>query len=400
MDIGSHFLPENRRRLVLRRGRERLGSSRHPWIFSGAIEGEEGPEDAAIADLVDRHGRRLASGFHSRHSQIRLRVVAGEDEDLTPDLIRARIATAVRRRDALLSDSTDALRLVHSEGDDLSGLVVDRYGDTLVVEITSAGLDALRELAVEALEQSFPLEGIVFHNDLAARRLEKLPLEESVTGDPSRELTVMENGLRFVVRPGAGQKTGFFLDQRENRALARTISRDRRVLNLFSYSGGFGVNAAAGGASVVEEVDVSAPAIEAAGENHRINPSGADVRLVVADAFSWTRERLSGGERYDLVVSDPPAFAKTRGDVDRAARGYKDINLQAMKLLEPGGELLTFSCSGHISLDLFQKIVYSAALDSGRRASFVRRLGAGADHPVSLFAPEGEYLKGLWVRVE
>jgi 23S rRNA (cytosine1962-C5)-methyltransferase len=210
----------------------------------------------------------------------------------------------------------------------------------------------------------------------------------------SPPLHFLESGLTFRVDPGEGQKTGFFLDQRDNRRLARTLASQKRVLNLFSYSGAFGVYAAAGGATSVTNVDVSARAIEIARENHALNGSSAE--FVVADAFQYVRQHR---ERFDFIVCDPPAFAKSRGDVDRAARGYKDVNLHALKLVEPGGLLMTFSCSGHMSLDLFQKVIFAAALDAGRRVSFVRRLGAGADHPVSLYCPEGEYLKGFLLEV-
>ena len=218
--------------------------------------------------------------------------------------------------------------------------------------------------------------------------------EGRVRGDATA--IILENDLRFHVDVPAGQKTGFFLDQRDNRALARANAAGRRVLNLFSYSGAFGVYAAAGGAAFVENVDVSAPAIEAARRNHDLNAFKNDVRFTVADVFSYVRQTR---ERFGLVVCDPPAFAKSRGEVERAARGYKDVNLFAMKLVETGGLMMTFSCSGHMSLDLFQKVIFAAAHDAGRRISFIKRLTAGEDHPVSLFCPEGEYLKGFLLEV-
>jgi 23S rRNA (cytosine1962-C5)-methyltransferase len=282
------------------------------------------------------------------------------------------------------------MRLVHSEGDELSGLIVDRYDDLYVVEIANYGLEQIKSVVVDALQAP----RIYFRNDIPARKLEHLPLTSEGSEQPAY---IRENGLRFLVEPVAGQKTGFFLDQRENRQLARTLSDGRRVLNLFSYTGGFGVYAAAGGAREVENVDVSEAAIALARTNYELNE--LEGNFTVGDAFSVVRQRASANERYDLVVCDPPAFAKSRGEVERAARGYKDINLYAMKLVAPGGLLMTFSCSGHMDLDLFQKVIFSAALDAGRRASFVRRLGAAPDHPVSLFAPEGEYLKGFLIEV-
>ncbi|HUR82943.1 MAG TPA: class I SAM-dependent methyltransferase [Thermoanaerobaculia bacterium] len=227
-----------------------------------------------------------------------------------------------------------------------------------------------------------------------SRRVVKSPsrisrrLEDSAT-------EILESGLRFKVNPAEGQKTGFFLDQRENRRLARTLAGGRRVLNLFSYSGAFGVYAGAGGASSVTNVDVSAAAIAAARENSALN--GVEAEHIVADAFQFVRQKHGP---FDLLICDPPAFAKSRNEVDRAARGYKDINLYAMRMVAPGDTMLTFSCSGHMSLDLFQKVIFAAALDSGRRVSFARRLTAGPDHPVSLYCPEGEYLKGFALRIE
>lgn len=390
MKAAEQFAPERRRQLVIRRGRERVVANRHPWIFAGAIEKESGPEDAAIADLVDPRGARIASGFYSRHSQIRLRALAFEDEELTPELIEARIARALRRRSSILDGGTDAVRLIHSEGDDLSGIVADRYADVVVLEIANRGADHLRDFVVDVLRRELGPRSIHCSNDLPARVIERLPTGDETIGDPDPSATITESGLRFRVDPRAGQKTGFFLDQRDNRRLARELAAGRSVLNLFSYSGAFGVYAAAGGAAEVTNVDVSAPALELAAQNHALN--GSSAQGVVADAFQFVRREP---RRFGLVVCDPPAFARSRGEVDRAARGYKDVNLHAMRMVEPGGLMMTFSCSGHVSLDLFQKIIFAAAIDSGRRVSFLRRLGAGADHPVSLYCPEGEYLKGF-----
>jgi len=390
------FDPRRRRRLVLKRGRERAVANRHPWIFGGAIAEESGPDDAALADLVDGGGAHLASGLHSLHSQIRMRALTFGAEALTPELLRARIAAAIARRRALFDEATNAARVVHAEGDELSGLVVDRYDDLVVVEIANEGLERLKPLVVAALQEELTPRLIYFKNDIAARKLEHLSLEPQTIGDGEAATTILENGLRFNVDVPAGQKTGFFLDQRDNRALARANARGRRVLNLFSYSGAFGVYAAAGGATFVENVDVSAPAVESARKNHDLNAFKNDVRFTVADVFSYVRQTK---ERFGLVVCDPPAFAKSRGEVERAARGYKDVNLFALKLVEPGGLMMTFSCSGHMSLDLFQKVIFSAAHDAGRRVSFIKRLTAGEDHPVSLFCPEGEYLKGFLLEV-
>jgi 23S rRNA (cytosine1962-C5)-methyltransferase len=381
----DHFASANRRQLTLKPGKERVVAKRHPWIFAGAIAKESGNPDAAIADLVDSTGAVLASGFYSRHSQIRLRALTFREE-LTEETIRARMASAIARR-----GDAKAARLVNSEGDDLSGLVVDRYDDLHVVEIANRGVELLKPIITDALKAT----RIYFKNDIPARKIEQLPMEDELIGEGEPTTEITENGLRFIIEPAEGQKTGFFLDQRENRQLTRAISSGKRVLNLFAYTGAFGVYAAAGGATSVENVDISAKAIDLAKRNHALN--NVEGSFVVADAFSYVRQTR---DTFDLVVCDPPAFAKSHADVDRAARGYKDINLYALRLLNSGGMLMTFSCSGHMSLDLFQKIIFSAALDAGRRASFVRRLTAAPDHPVSLYCPEGEYLKGFVVGVE
>src|SRR5436190_8891518 len=386
---------KNRKRLTLKRGKERVVANRHPWIFAGAIGGESGPPDAAIADLVDGNGVRLASGFYSPHSEIRLRSLVFGEETLTEEVISRRIRAAIGRRKAILDGKTNAARLINAEGDDLSGLVADLYNDVVVVEIGNAGLERVRPLIVDAIRKEAGPRLIYFSNDLPARRLEQLTTEPESVGDGSPATTFVENGLRFEVDPAAGQKTGFFLDQRDNRAMAGSFASGKRVLNLFSYTGAFGVYVAAGGATYVENVDGSDVAIAQARRNHELNGSAAIAKFTVADAFAHVRHLAGAGERFGLVICDPPAFAKRRVEVERAARGYKDINLYAMRLLEPGGRMLTFSCSGHMSIDLFQKVIFSAAVDAGRRIAFVRRLTAGADHPVSLYCPEGEYLKGF-----
>ena len=383
---------DRRRTLVLKRGKERVVANKHPWIFAGAIHSERGPEDAAIADLVDSDGNRLASGFYSKPSQIRLRALTFGEEEVTPELIAARISAAIARRRAIFDETTNAARLVHAEGDELSGLVVDRYADLVVVEIANRGVEQIKPLIVDTLQRELSPRVIFFKNDLPARKLEDLSTEDEGGGSSTQFL---ESGLRFRVDPAEGQKTGFFLDQREHRRLARTLAGGKRVLNLFSYSGAFGVYTAAGGAAAVTNVDVSARAIEVSRENHALN--GVEAEQIVADAFQYVRQQRE--QRFDFVVCDPPAFAKSRSEVDRAARGYKDINLYALRLIEPGGMLMTFSCSGHMSLDLFQKVIFAAALDAGRRVSIVRRLSAGPDHPVSLYCPEGEYLKGYLLEV-
>lgn len=400
MDQRFELEPARQRRLYLRPGRGKSITNRHPWVFEGSIVREEGPENAAIGVLFDADGKRIASGFYSRHSQIRLRILEFGDAPITEELVRSRIVGAIGRREALLGGHTDSVRLIHSEGDLLSGLIVDRYGDVLVVEIGSAGLDRLSSIVESALQDTLRPRSIIFHNDASARRLERLSLETRIVGEEVPETIIRENGLGFHVSFVDSQKTGFFLDQRDNRALARELASGRDVLNLFSYSGGFGVYASSGGAVSVDEVDSSSSALELGRRNHALNGSEATIRFADADAFQYVRGAAKEGRSWDLLICDPPAFARSRGEVDRACRGYKDINLHVFRLARPGAMVMTFSCSGHVSADLFQKVIFAAALDAGREVSIVRRLGAGVDHPVSIYCPEGEYLKGLLLRVE
>lgn len=395
-----------RRTLVLKRGKERVAANKHPWIFAGAIHSERGPEDAAIADLVDGEGTRIASGFYSKSSQIRLRALTFGDDVLDENTIANRITNAIARRRAIFEDgSTNCARIVHAEGDDLSSLIVDRYDDVLVVEIANRGVEQLKPLIVDVLQRELEPRAIYFKNDLPLRKTEGLSTTDEFmecgseaaafkAATSSPHSIVLESGLKFNVDPEEGQKTGFFLDQRENRRMARELANGKRVLNLFSYTGGFGVYAAAGGASSVTNVDISARAIEVARENHALN--GIDAQFTVADAFQYVRQSK---EQFDFLVCDPPAFAKSRNEVERAARGYKDVNLFAMRMIASGGLMMTFSCSGHMPIDLFQKVIFAAALDAGRRVSFVRRLTAGPDHPVSIYCPEGEYLKGFLLEI-
>jgi 23S rRNA (cytosine1962-C5)-methyltransferase len=393
------FASSNRKRLTLKRGKERVVANRHPWIFAGAIGAESGPPDAAIGDLVDSNGTRLASGFYSPRSEIRLRALTFGEEELNAALIVARVEAAIARRRHLLDSGTNAVRLVNAEGDELSGLVIDFYNDVVVAEVANAGIERIKPMILDALRRKLKPRLIYLNNDLPARRLDQLSTEPEAIGEGVPATTILESGLRFEVDPASGQKTGFFLDQRENRALARSLASGKRMLNLFSYTGAFGVYAAAGGAVFVENVDGSDMAIDQARRNHDLNGTSSLTRFTVADAFAHVRHLSSTGERFGLIVCDPPAFAKRRVEVDRAARGYKDVNLHAMRLLERDGLMLTFSCSGHMSLDLFQKVIFAAALDAGRRVAFVRRLTAGPDHPVSIYCPEGEYLKGFLLEV-
>jgi 23S rRNA (cytosine1962-C5)-methyltransferase len=388
--------------LTLRRGRDVATRRRHPWLFSGSVAASTGSPADGLAEARGADGAFLARGFASPSSPIVARWWTFEDRIPDAAFVASRLADAVALRTRAVPPETDGYRVVHAEGDFLPGLVVDRFGDVLVAQATTEGTERARELWLPALLSAFPGATVVQKNELPSRQGEGLPLaDELLAGDaiPSRA-AFRERGLSFVAEITAGQKTGFFFDQRENRDLVRRLAAGRRVLDVFSYSGAFGVAALAGGATGVAHVDASEAALELARENHRLNGQatdgvGARVSFTAADAFEDLRARVQAGETWDLIVTDPPAFAKKRSDVDRACRGYKDVNRLALKLLSPGGLLLACSCSGPIGPQLFQKVLFSAALDAGVTARLLERRGAGPDHPVSLDCPEGEYLKAF-----
>jgi 23S rRNA (cytosine1962-C5)-methyltransferase len=389
--------------LVLKPGREKSIKRRHPWVFSGAVEKVLGDPQSGDTVLVrSAEGQQLGLAAYSPQSQIRGRVWTF-DVAATVDaaFLRGRISTALKLRESLPArQHTNAMRLVHGESDGLPGLIVDRYADVLVAQFLSAGMERWRDAILDALVELTSCEAVFERSDAEVRTLEGLPERAGfVRGntDASR-CAIIEHGLTFRVDVAAGQKTGFFLDQRANRLRVREISAGRDVLDCFCYTGGFAIASLAGGAREVTAIDSSAPAIAVARENLAANALDAScLEFKEADVFLHLRELRNRGEKFDLIVLDPPKFAPTAAQVENASRAYKDINLLALKLLAPGGLLATFSCSGGISADLFQKIVAGAALDAGADAKIIERFGPAADHPVALEFPEGDYLKGLLV---
>ncbi len=389
--------------LFLKKGRERSVKRRHPWVFSGAIEKVAG--DAQPGETVqvrDIAGNPLALAAFSPQSQIRARVwTFNLEEEIDAAFFRRRLTRALALRESLpAARHTNALRLVNGESDGLPGLVVDRYADVLVVQILSAGIERWRDPILDLLIEISGCEAVFERSDAEVRTLEGLePRTGFVRGNRNASrCPISEYGLNFRVDVEQGQKTGFFLDQRENRQRVRALAAGREVLDGFCYTGGFALAALAGGAKRVLAVESSAPALEVAKENLSANPLDASrVEFVQADVFSHLRTLRDRGAHFDMVVLDPPKFAPTAAQAKNAARAYKDINLLALKLLSPGGLLATFSCSGGVSAELFQSIVAGAALDAGADARILERFGAAADHPVALEFPEGEYLKGLLV---
>ena len=404
--------------LVLKSGREKSLLRRHPWIFSGAVHHVDGNiASGGTVNLLSFKGDFLAQAAYSPSSQIRARVWTFDpDEVVDADFFRKRIHTALQTRTTLgllttentggknsvgsvLSVvNTDAYRLIHAESDGIPGLIVDRYADVLVLQSLTAGSELWKETLADILLEETGLHTIYERSDADVRELEGLqPLVGLLRGTlPDSQITIHENGLKFTLNLESGHKTGFYLDQRQNRLRVRELAKDRDVLDCFCYTGGFTVNALAGGAKSVVAVDASAEALSLGRGNVALNGGQAEsVEWREGDVFQVLRKFRDEARSFDLIVLDPPKFAPTAAQAEKASRGYKDINLLAFKLLRPGGILVTFSCSGGIDAYLFQKIVAAAALDAGVEAQIVEHLTQGPDHPVALNFPEGAYLKGL-----
>lgn len=387
--------------VTLRKGRDHSVRRFHPWIFSGAIAAAEGPlSPGCFVRVLSEDGKTLGLGQWSPESQIRVRMLAfGETPFFS---CSARIADAIDARKPLLeSGTTDAARLVNAEADGLPGVVIDKYGDWAVCQFNTAGAAVLKNEIVASLMDSLPLKGVYERSDEDMLRREGLEgASRRLIGDePPEKIEIHENGVRFLVDPRAGHKTGFYLDQRDNRRIVAELARDKDVLNVFSYTGGFGTAALHGGAASAVNIDISGPALALARENALLNGFEApDEAFMQGNAFEVLRRFRDSRRTFDIIVLDPPKFAESRSAVRGAARGYKDINLLAMKLLRPGGILATFSCSGAITPEIFGDIVADAAVDAGIDFTILRRLWQAGDHAQSLFFPEGLYLKGLLLR--
>jgi 23S rRNA (cytosine1962-C5)-methyltransferase len=389
-------------RVTLKPGREKSLRQRHPWVFSGAIEHVDGtPQSGETVALHDADESFLATAAWSPTSNIRARVWSFDpDAIIDPAFFAARIHAAVRARSAMLHASHTGCRLVHGESDGLPGFIVDRYADVAVVQILAAGPERWRDALVAAVREATACTTVYERSDADVRALEGLTSRAgTLFGTLHAPLRFVEDALAYRVDVAHGQKTGFFLDQRDNRARVRALARNRDVLDCFCYTGGFTVAALAGGARSVHAVDSSGDALSLARANVADNGlDGVRIEWRDADVFTELRALRNAGAEFDLVILDPPKLAPTAQHAPKAARAYKDINLLALKLLRPGGMLATFSCSGGVSAELFQKIVAGAALDARADAAIVGRFSAAADHPIALNFPEGEYLKGLLVR--
>lgn len=389
--------PNSRRpTIVLRDGRDKSVLRRHPWIMSGSVSEVHGdPQPGDVVLVVDGRHRPLGSAAYSPYSSIRARMWSFDhDVTIDADFVAARIRSSIERRRGLVPEG-DAVRWVFSEADGLPGLVVDRYGEVVVFQITTVAMEVWRHVVTSTLASVSGVSCVYERSDAESRSREGLTDRDGVTsGRLPDEVWAKEGGSRFRVDVAAGHKTGFYVDQRESRRTLARYVNDRRVLNVFGYTGSFSVIAAVNGARSITTVDSSGPALALAAENGRAN--GVDIgELVEADAFTELRRLRDRGEVFDLIVLDPPKLAQGSAQVDKASRAYKDLNLLAAKLLTPGGHLFTFSCSGAVNAGLFQKIVAGAALDARREMHVVERLSQPADHPVPLSFPEAEYLTGL-----
>ena len=388
----------------LKKGRDASLLRHHPWIFSGAIESVEGaPKIGDIVRVVSHEQQLLGVGGYSPHSQIRVRLFTFTDTTVNEDFLRQTVAAALAKRKSLLdSPERNACRLIFGESDHLPGLVVDKYDDYLVCQFQFAGLENWKQVLTEILSEQSPCQGIFEKSDTASRKREGLAPGDGVLWGqaPPEHLVIQENGMQLEVDIRSGQKTGFYLDQAENRSLIRRYCADKEVLNCFAYSGAFSITALFAGASHVTSIDSSRPALEILQRNLQHNSLGekqhsSEDGRVANLLRDWQKQ----DRQVDIVILDPPKFAEQKSQVMKASRAYKDLALQAVKLIRPGGLLITFSCSGAIDLKLFQKITADALLDARREGEVIQYLHQSADHPIALAFPESQYLKGLVCRI-
>ena len=397
--------------VVLCKGREKSLLKRHPWVYESAIARVNGqPSAGELVRIVAHDSRFLAWAAWSPSSAIRARCWSFcRDDEIGESWFERRLQRAIQAR-AVLCERTSAVRLVFGEADGLPGLIADRYADYVVCEFLSAGVEKYRDLLARLLIRLTGCRGVYERSDSSVRRREGLELRQGLVAgeEPPGQIEVVEDGVAYAVDVRKGHKTGFYIDQRESRLEAQRLAQDfrrshgrgLRALNCFCYTGGFSLALMKGGADCVVSVDSSAEALSLARGNARRNGfDGENMQWVEADVFDYLRKLRDAGEKYDLVVLDPPKFAASHYHIDRAARAYKDICLNALKLLNSDGHLMTFSCSGAVTPELFQKIIAGAVIDSGKDAWLLKRLGAGVDHPLLMTYPEGEYLKGLLLGV-
>lgn len=388
-------------KVILKAGREKSVARHHPWIFSGAIKTiATNIQPGETVDIFSSDGKWLARGAYSPHSQIQVRIWTFDPvEEIDADFFHKRIQRSVTMRENLFSTKKiTAYRIINAESDGLPGLIIDKYGEFLSCQFLSAGVEFWKQEIVAQLRLLVPCLGIYNRSDVAIRSKEGLqPLSGMLWGQEAPALVeIQEAELRFLADMKNGHKTGLYLDQRENRMAVAEFAIEKSVLNCFAYTGGFALWALHGGAQTVVNIESSASYLDLAKKNIELNGFDSDkVENIEGDVFHVLRKFRDEGKQFDVIILDPPKFAESISQVQKASRGYKDINLLAFKLLKPEGILFTFSCSAHITMELFQKIVADAALDAGKNAQIIRFLSQATDHPVTLNFPEGRYLKGL-----
>ncbi|HOK93240.1 MAG TPA: class I SAM-dependent rRNA methyltransferase [Spirochaetota bacterium] len=388
-------------KIKIKKGKEKAFINRHPWVFSGAIQSLEDPQNGEIVEVIDFKENILGYGFYSYKSQISCRIFHFTKERVTnfPDsFFKEKIIKAANLRDKFIDKrKTNCYRLIHAEGDLFPGLIIDIYNESAVIQTLIKGTELLLDIIVDSL-YDLGFKNVYVKNSSVNPIEEVSQRDYTIAGKIDSNLLVMENSLLFAVDIKEGQKTGFFIDQRKNRELIKQISKEKTVLNAFCYTGGFSVYALAGGARSVHSVDISQSAIAMTEKNVSENFKGLKNHIAIKeDCFNYLRDM---DEIYDLIILDPPAFVKSATNIEKGAKGYKDINLNALRKIKKDSFLATFSCSQHISSELFQKIVFSAAADSGRNVQIISHLSQPEDHPINIYHPEGEYLKGLLLHVE
>lgn len=389
----------------LKKGREKSFNRKHPWIFSGAIDSvKDINANGETVEIISGDGKFLGYGSYSAHSQISVRVLSFDPEDkIDRGFFQKKIIDAAEfRKQIINNDKTNAYRVINAESDSLPGLIVDKYDDYLVCQFLSAGSEFWKKEIVEILNSLFNPTGIFERSDVEVREKESLlPSKGVLYGkEPDELIEIIENGNKFFVDINLGNKTGFYLDQRDNRKIIEQFSSGMEILNCFSYTGGFSVYAIKAGASKVINVDSTAKSLELAEKNFSLNGiNSSKYENINDDVFKYLRKLRDTNRQFDVIILDPPKFAESVSQIDKAARGYKDINLLALKLLKKQGVLFTFSCSGHIVPDLFNKIIADAAADAGREVHILKYLTQSPDHTMLTSFPEGLYLKGLICKV-
>ncbi|MBV2228570.1 class I SAM-dependent rRNA methyltransferase [Sphingobacterium mizutaii] len=391
-------------KIILNKGKDKAAWQLHPWVFSGAISAALGkPQNGDIVSVYNIEDEFIAYGIYNGNSRVAVRLLEWDpSQEITEQWWRNRVSKAVNNRLSLLHDSNNTVRLIFAEADFLPGLIADKYADFISVQVHSAGIEKVKDIIVDQLVQLLQPKGIYERSDLKSREYEGLPDTNGLLFGtvPPEFVDVIENGIHYQVNIVEGQKSGFYCDQRENRAITASYAKDKKMLDCFSYSGGFTLNAFREGASSITSVDSSGLAIETLKNNIKLNGFDSSKHTAVqSDVNKYLRELGEQGEKFDVIVLDPPKYAPTRSALEKASRAYKDLNRRGLMLLNSGGLLATFSCSGAMDIDTFKQVIAWAALDAGKEIQFIYQYCQPEDHPVRASFPESEYLKGLLVRV-